>query len=261
MHGPLAAGLGAIAGAIMGSFMATLALRWPDGRSVVHGRSACDGCGRVLTTLDLIPMVSWLALRGRCRKCGATIDRTHIIIEVAAAAIGGAAFAFATKLGGVALTLLGWQLLLLGWLDARHWWLPHRLSASLAITGLALGGFAMAAVGQEVPLKDRVIGMVAGYVLLALIALVYRAYRGRDGLGGGDAPMFGAIGAWVGWAALPLVLLLAALAGITVALVRVVHSVGGDATEPFTQMRLPLGTLIALATPFALLAIVLIERR
>ncbi|MEQ1687831.1 MAG: prepilin peptidase [Sphingopyxis sp.] len=247
----LAAALGALAGAIIGSFIATLALRWPQGRSVARGRSMCDGCGRGLSAFALIPIASWLALRGKCRACGATIAPTHIIIEAASAAIGAAALTFAPHLGGIALALLGWQLLLLGWLDARHWWLPHRLSAVMGISGLALGGMAMAALGHDATLADRVIGAATGYAALAAIALAYRTARGRDGLGGGDAPLFGAIGAWAGWAALPFILLFAALAGIAVALVRRL-SLGQDA--PLAAMRLPLGTLMALAVPFALMA-------
>lgn len=220
----------------------------------MHGRSACDSCGRTLSALDLVPLVSWLGLRGRCRTCGAKIAGAHIVIESVAATIGGVALGFIPNLGGAALALFGWQLLLLGWLDARHWWLPHGLSAILALSGLLFGGVAMAALGLNATPIDRMIGMAGGFAALAFIALVYRVLRGRDGLGGGDAPMLGAIGAWVGWAALPLVMLFAALAGIAVALVRGVRRTDGFAAEPLSQMRLPLGTLMAMATPFAVMA-------
>lgn len=177
-----------------------------------------------------------------------------MIIECACAFIGAVALYFAPNPGGVALALLVWQLLLLGWLDAWHWWLPHALSAALAVSGLLFGGVAMAALGLNATPIDRMIGMAGGFAALAFIALVYRVLRGREGLGGGDAPMLGAIGAWVGWATLPLVLLLAALAGIAVALVRGVRRTDGDTAEPLSQMRLPLGTLMAMATPFAVMA-------
>lgn len=109
----------------------------------------------------------------------------------------------------------------------------------------------MAALDHSAPFTDRVIGAVIGFGVLTVIALLYRKVRGREGLGGGDAPMLAGIGAWVGWTTLPLVLLLAALAGIAVALART----GTAATEPLGQMRLPLGTLMALAVPFALFAL------
>ena len=238
--------------------MATLALRWPQGRSISHGRSNCDGCGRALTARDLIPILSFVVLRGRCRTCGATIARTHILIEFTAAVIGAVAFLIAPNIGGAACALLGWQLLLLGWLDARHWWLPHALSALLAASGLTLGGVAMAAIGLEITLVDRCIGMAGGFTALAIIALGYRALRGREGLGGGDAPMLGAIGAWVGWAALPLIMLLAALVGIAIALITLMRRSQDKDGLPIGQMRLPLGTLMAMATPFALLLMYII---
>ena len=81
--------LGATAGAIAGSFLATIILRWPQGRGVLRGRSACDGCGRVLGVVDLVPMVSALVQRGRCRSCGAPIDPLHGRVE-AGCAISGA---------------------------------------------------------------------------------------------------------------------------------------------------------------------------
>lgn len=173
-------------------------------------------------------------------------------MELIAAMIGAAAMAASPDLGGVALALFGWQLLLLGWLDARHYWLPHRLSVLLAASGLALGGLAMEGVGLTVSLPDRLIGAVAGYVPLALLATVYHRLRGREGLGGGDAPMFGAIGAWVGWAALPMLLLLASCAGLAVALARLSAARIDRRDVAIMTMRLPFGTLMALAAPVAL---------
>src|SRR3546814_6883087 len=82
---------GAVAGAIIGSFLATLILRWPQGRSVVHGRSACDGCGLTLGGLELVPLFSALAQRGRCRACGAAIDPLHWRMEAGCALIGAVA--------------------------------------------------------------------------------------------------------------------------------------------------------------------------
>lgn len=242
-----AALVGTLLGAIIGSFIATVALRWPKGDAVVTGRSRCDGCGQPLRPWELIPLVSWLALRGRCRRCGARIAPTHVMVELASAAIGGAAQWLAPGIGGLALALLGWQLLLLGWLDARHFWLPHVLSVTLALTGVVCGGVAGAAVGLPIPLIDRMIGAMAGFSCLFIIAAAYRQLRGRDGLGGGDAPMFGAIGAWTGWALLPIILLLAAFAGIAAAL-----AAHGRGDRNLATRQLPLGTLMALATPVAI---------
>lgn len=236
--------LGALTGLILGSFLATLILRWPQGRSIASGRSACDACHIPLGPLELVPLLSWALLRGKCRHCGARIGLLHPAVEAGCAAIGGVALAIAPAPAGFALALLGWQVLTLGLLDARHYWLPHILSLVLGATGLMLGGIAMAALGLDVPLTDRLIGGLAGGGGLWLVGAAYRLLRRRDGLGGGDAPMLAGIGLWTGWMALPFILLLASLAGLAVAAVRLAgrHDTAGP-------LRLPLGTLLALAVP------------
>lgn len=108
-----------------------------------------------------------------------------------------------------------WVLLVLAILDARHFWLPDRLTLFLAVAGLALAGLLWG-----LALEHRLIGMAAGYATLWLIAACYRLARGRDGLGGGDSKLLGAIGAWLGWMALPVVVLIAAAIGLSIALVK-----------------------------------------
>lgn len=247
--------IGAMTGAIFGSYIATLVLRWPQGKQASSGRSACDGCGRVLGALELIPIVSWMVQRGQCRHCGAQIDPIHLRTEAAAAVLGGAAMAHFPNAGGAAFALFIWQLLALAMLDARHFWLPHRLSALLAISGLACGGVMMAAMGLPASLADRLIGGVVGFGGLWLIGTAYARMRGRTGLGGGDAPMLGAIGLWTGWAALPFILLLASLAGLAVALFSRITPQDEQSAVDWRHQRLPLGTLLAIATPAALLVL------
>lgn len=224
--------LGAAAGAIVGSFIATLVQRWGRGEGASSGRSRCDGCGRVLRAAELVPLVSAAVNRGRCRTCGARIDPLHWQVEAAAALIGAAALWLAPSAAGAALALLAWVLLPLALLDWRHFWLPDRLTLVLAAAGLGIGGFLGVA-----SLADRLIGGVAGYAVLAGLALVYRCLRGREGLGGGDPKLLSAIGLWLGWAALPFVLLLAALIGLAAALP------GGLQAS----RRLPFGTMLGVA--------------
>lgn len=232
----LAAG-GFLAGAIIGSFLATILLRWPEGRGAMAGRSACDGCGRTLGPRDLIPILSFLLARGRCRECGARIDPRHPAMELAAAAIGAIAFvAHPTPLAPVS-AALGWWLLLVLAIDAEHQWLPDRLTLPLVPLGIAA-----AWAGFGPPLLDRAIGAAAGGIGLWLIGWAYRALRRREGLGGGDPKLLAGIGAWLGWMQLPYVLLGAGLIGLAAALWLRAR---GSALAATT--RLPLGAFMAAA--------------
>jgi leader peptidase (prepilin peptidase)/N-methyltransferase len=232
-----ATALALILGAAIGSFLATILIRWPQGRSVAVGRSKCDNCGRTLEARDLVPILSWSLSRGRCRSCGARIDRRHLAAEAGAAMIGVTAIlAHPLPLAGVT-ALLGWWLFLLAALDVEHEWLPDRLTWPLLGAGLAAGWG-----GFGPPLEARLIGAAAGFASLFLIALGYRALRGREGLGGGDPKLFAAIGAWIGWAQLPFVLVGAGVVGLLALILRRSRGVSVQATD-----RLPLGALIAVA--------------
>ena len=231
-----AVGLGLL-GALLGSFLATLAVRWPQGRSVLRGRSACDGCGGALTPAELVPVLSAVVLRGRCRRCGAPIAAVHLWIELACVAVGASAGWVAPALEGATGAAFGWLLVTLAALDLRHLWLPDALTASLALTGAASG-----ALGLAPPPVDRLIGGAAGFALLWLVMHGYRRLRGRAGMGGGDPKLFGAIGLWLGWRMLPPVLLVACLAGLGHLLLA---RLGGRKVTRFDAV--PLGALLAIA--------------
>jgi leader peptidase (prepilin peptidase)/N-methyltransferase len=236
--------LGALLGAIVGSFVATLVIRWPRGEQAVTGRSRCDQCRHELRWWELVPIGSALWLKGRCSRCGAAIDPLHGGVELAAAAIGAISLAILPNLAGAALALFGWLLLPLGLLDWRHFWLPDRLTIVLAVTGLALGG------QFGISLTDRLIGGVAGWATLWLLTLAYRRVRGREGLGAGDAKLLGGVGLWLGWTALPVVLLIAAATGLMIALVRRMKR---DDELPFGSMLAVAGwvTGVALVAAYA----------
>jgi leader peptidase (prepilin peptidase)/N-methyltransferase len=221
-----------VLGLVFGSFIATLALRWPEGGSALAGRSTCDHCGAGLRWFELAPVLSFAVQHGRCRRCGGRIDRFHLAIELLGGAIGMGAGLVAPGVEGAGGAVFGWLLLTLGAIDARAYWLPDPLVAALAAAGLA-----SALVVQEPVLAERLAGGVAGYGVLSLAALAYARVRGRMGLGGGDPKLFGAIGLWLGWRALAPVMLAAALAGLAVAIVRGMRS----------DERLPLGSLLAAA--------------
>ena len=151
--------------------------------------------------------------------------------------IGAVSLAMQPGAQGLATAAFGWLLLPLALLDLRHYWLPHPLTAALA-----LGGLASAALALPPDWTSRLIGAGAGFVGLWLIGLAYRSTRGRDGLGGGDPLLLGAIGLWLGWQSLPIVLLIASGLGLAAALVLQPRGHDLDAAT-----RFPLGTHMALA--------------
>jgi leader peptidase (prepilin peptidase)/N-methyltransferase len=231
------AAIGCGLGAMVGSFLAVILLRWPESRSAFRGRSRCDGCGETLRIWELVPILSHLALRGKCSRCGAAIDPSHLLIELAAALIGLVALLAHPGPAGAAAALLGWWLLLIAALDARHHWLPDALTLPLIPAGLA---FALLGLGPR--LDQRLIGAAAGFLILWGIALVYRRVRGREGLGGGDPKLLAGLGAWLGWQQLPFVLLGSGLLGLAALLLARSRGATISATD-----RLPLGTLMALS--------------
>jgi leader peptidase (prepilin peptidase)/N-methyltransferase len=226
-----------VLGAVIGSFLATLVIRWPQERSVLSGRSHCDGCDALLGPRDLIPLVSAALARGRCRHCAAPIDPRHWQIELAALGIGVVAGLVVPGPAALAGSVFGWLLLTLAALDVTEFWLPDRLTLILALAGLVAG-----VVGIEPPLTDRLIGSVAGFGALWFVGFAYRHLRGREGLGGGDPKLLGAIGLWLGWRMLPAVLLLAALTGLAFVLVGMLR---GHAAK--MDDRMPFGALLAIA--------------
>jgi leader peptidase (prepilin peptidase)/N-methyltransferase len=229
--------LAAILAPFVGSFLGVVVERLPSGRSIVFGRSACDHCGGTLSARDLVPLVSWLARRGWCRCGQARLSWFHPGIELAALAV---ALSAATVLSGWLLWAslgLGWTLLALAVIDYRELVLPDILVLPLIPTGLVTAW----AVDPGL-LLGHALGALAGFVAFAAIAGVYRRARGREGLGLGDAKLLAAAGAWVGWQALPSVILLAAASGLAFALAA---SLGGGKLA--WSSRVAFGPHLALA--------------
>jgi leader peptidase (prepilin peptidase)/N-methyltransferase len=228
---------GILLGAIAGSFLATLAIRWGRGESIARGRSHCDGCGVTVPASRLVPILSYALARGRCAACGGGIDVRQPAMEMLCAGIGGVALGVHPDAAGLAGALFGWMLAVLALLDLDHFWLPDAIVLPLAAIGLA-GGVA----GLDPPITDRLIGAAGGFLLFALIGWSYRRLRGRIGLGQGDAKLLGAIGAWLGWRILPWVVLAAAAIGLGWSALALVRGRQVALTD-----RVPLGTLLAIA--------------
>jgi leader peptidase (prepilin peptidase)/N-methyltransferase len=202
-----------LAAPFVGSFLGVVIERLPAGRPLVLVRSRCDQCGAVLGVRDMIPLLSWLARRGRCGCGKIRLGAFYPGIELAALAVPQSAAAVLSGWLLWASLVLGWTLLTLAAIDLRHYFLPDLLTLPLVPAGLAVA-YAI----DPTKLADHAIGAAAGFLGFALIAWLYQRLRGREGLGLGDAKLLAAGGAWLGWPALPSVVALAAVIALALAL-------------------------------------------
>lgn len=195
----------------VGSFLGVVVLRLPVGEPVLLDRSRCPACGRTLAAVDLVPLISWIILRGRCRTCQARLGLFYPAIEGAAVLV--ALWTAASVPPGAVLWLscgLGWTLLTLAVIDARDLLLPDALTLPLIAAGIGVALW----IGVPSPM-DHLIGAAAGGLVPVALRALYFRVRHREGLGLGDAKLLAAAGAWVGWQGLIGVVLI----GSTIALV------------------------------------------
>jgi leader peptidase (prepilin peptidase)/N-methyltransferase len=177
---------------------------------LVVPRSACPACGHRLRAWENVPVLSWLALRGRCSACGARISARYPCVELLGGAVAAyAAWRFGPSLNALAAAVFGWFTIALAFIDQETGYLPDDLTLPLLWIGLLVnlaGGF--------VPLADAVLGAAAAYLFLWLVNASFKALRGMDGMGYGDFKLYAAVGAFLGWKLLPLVILLSSVVGL-----------------------------------------------
>lgn len=212
--------------------------------NLVVPRSACPACGHGIGALENVPVLSWLALRGRCSACGTAISIRYPIVELIAGTLAALSiWHFGPTWQGLAACGLLWTLLALTFIDLDSQLLPDDLTLPLLWAGLLINLF-----GVFVPLREAVIGAVAGYVALWSVYWAFKLIRGKEGMGYGDFKLLAALGAWMGWKALPAIVLLSSAVGavIGISLVLVKHR---DHQQP-----LPFGPYLAVAGAIALFA-------
>ena len=192
----------------IGSFLSVLATRIRDKRSVFFGRSVCPVCRHKLAARDLVPILSWVLQRRRCRYCGTTIAAFYPLMEVGSLLVAVcAAWQFSGWLLWIT-CFFGWILMLIAAIDYLWLVVPDELTLALIPAGVAVAYF-----GDEA-IEGHVLGAAAGFIAFAALASLYRWLRGRDGLGMGDAKLLGASGAWVSLVGLPSVVLLASVSAL-----------------------------------------------
>ena len=181
-----------------------------DAVGLVRPRSRCPACGHGIRAWENVPLVSWLALRGKCSACGARIGARYPLVE-ALGGLGAAwcAWRFGFSLAALAAALFVWATIALAFIDQATGYLPDDLTLPLLWAGLLAN-----AVGVFVPLQDAVLGAIAGYLSLWAVYWAFKLATGKEGMGFGDFKMNAAVGAFLGWQMLPLVILLSSLVGV-----------------------------------------------
>ncbi|RPJ75516.1 MAG: prepilin peptidase, partial [Acidobacteria bacterium] len=186
--------LAGLFGLLIGSFLNVCIYRLPRDLSIVWPASRCTTCGRELSWYENIPVISYLALRARCRSCGERISPMYPLIEIVTALIFAGALAWygLTPLFAVRL-VFACAMVVLSVIDLQHQILPNEIT----LPGIAVG--LVASVFLEPGFRDALIGAVAGAAILWLIAWTYERLRHQEGLGFGDVKMLAMIGAFLGW--------------------------------------------------------------
>lgn len=209
MSGGVVVGTAAVLGACAGSFLNVCVARWPGGGSVVSPPSRCGGCAAPVRWFRNIPVLSYVALRGRCARCDVRLTLQYPLVEVAVALIwAGMAAQWGVRAEAVRASLFLTLLLGIALTDARTYIIPDQFTLGGAAAGLLLAPFAG---GPD--LADSALGATVGFGLLWMIAALGRIAFGRDAMGGGDVKMMAMAGAFLGPGGVVLTLFAGALVG------------------------------------------------
>jgi len=212
--------------------------------NLVVPRSRCPACGHRLAALENIPVISYLFLRGHCRACNAPISARYPIVELLTAALTVAAIVrFGATPTGIAASVFLWMLVALTFIDFDTLFLPDNLTLPLLWAGLLAN---VCGAVPSVSLRAAVIGAIAGYLVLWLIYWAFKLIRGKEGMGYGDFKLLAALGAWLGWQMLPLIVVLSSVVGAAIGISLVLFK-RHDRENP-----LPFGPYLAIAGAIAL---------
>lgn len=223
-------------GASIGSFLNVVIHRVPLGESVVKPRSRCPSCAETIAWYDNLPVLSWVLLRGRCRRCGAGISARYPFIELITMLIAMVLFArFGLSPAFVVQFVFCCALIVIAYIDLDHQIIPDKIS----LPGIVLG-LLVAIPGGLPALTDALLGVLLGGGLLLTVAWVYERATGREGMGGGDVKLLAMIGAFLGWQGVLLTLLLGSLLGSAIGIV-LMTSRGAD-----RKLAIPFGPFLSL---------------
>ena len=211
--------------------------------NLARPRSRCPSCSAPIGALHNLPLVSWIALRGRCAACNAPIAARYPLVEATTGAVAGF-LAWHYGFGPLAVLAFGFcaTMLALALIDFDTQLLPDGLTLPLLWAGLLVNVW-----GVFAPLQDAVVGAMAGYLCLWTVYWGFKLVTGREGMGYGDFKLLAAIGAWLGWQVLPLVILLSSLAGAAIGIALIAAARLGR------SVPMPFGPYLAIAGVVALI--------
>jgi leader peptidase (prepilin peptidase)/N-methyltransferase len=227
-------------GACIGSFLNVCAYRLPLGQSVVHPRSRCTSCGRTLSWFDNLPVVSWVALGGRCRTCRAPVSWMYPAVEIVTALVFLLTYlTYGFTLLGAVRVLFACALIVLFVTDLQHKILPNAITLPGIVIGFVSSFF------LPPGWVSSLIGLLVGGGVLFAIAEAYYRLRGQEGLGMGDVKLLAMIGAFLGWKLVLLTLVFASFTGSLAGGVLIASGKGG------MKYALPFGTFLTVGALLA----------
>jgi len=210
--------------------------------NLVVPRSACPKCGHRIAALENIPIASYIALGGKCSQCKAPISARYPVVEALAGGLAGyAAWRYGPGAAMLGALIFAWAMIALAFIDLDTFYLPDGITLPLLWAGLL---FNLGAVFTD--LRSAVIGAAAGYLALWSVYWAYKLATGKEGMGYGDFKLLAAIGAWLGWKVLPLVILLSSFVGAAVGIGLIVFARHGR------NVPIPFGPYLAVAGLIAL---------
>jgi len=210
--------------------------------SLAKPRSRCPDCGHQITSMENIPVLSYLLLKGKCAGCGTSISARYPIIEVFTAVLSAyAAWHFGPTLQTVGALLLIWFLIALAAIDFDTQLLPDAITLPLLWLGLVFN-----LIDTYVDLPAAVVGAMAGYLALWTVFWLFKLATGKEGMGYGDFKLLAALGAWLGWQMLPTIILLSSVVGAVVGITLIIVARRGR------NVPIPFGPYLAAAGGIAL---------
>jgi leader peptidase (prepilin peptidase)/N-methyltransferase len=215
----------------------------PDRYNLMVPRSACPHCEHQITALENIPVISYLLLRGKCIECETPISVRYPIVELLTGTLSALlVWHFGSGLAGLASLAFAYLLIAMTFIDADTKLLPDDLTLPLLWCGLLVNMN-----GTFAPLNEAVIGAAAGYLCLWTVYWLFKLATGKEGMGYGDFKLLAALGAWLGWKMLPVIILFSSLVGAVVGIALIIFAKRGR------NNPIPFGPYLAAAGILALL--------